>query len=68
MVILGNFKPLKVLMNVQIINGVCNEGETVKWGGKKNLKVAKTVTKSATGPHKIMTLVAVSYQWAEKRT
>lgn len=66
MVILGNFKPYTVLLNIQIINCVCNEGETLKW--KKNWKVAKTVTKSSSRPYKSMTLVAVSYQWAEKHT
>jgi len=57
-----------VLLNIQITNGVCNEGKTVKWKTKKTGWVAKTVTKSATRPHKIVTLVAVPYQWAEKRT
>lgn len=57
-----------MLLNIQITNGVCNEGKTVKWKTKKTGWVAKTVTKSATRPHKIVTLVAVPYQWAEKRT
>jgi hypothetical protein len=42
-VILGNYKQYTVLLNIQIINGVCNEGETLKW--KKTGRLQKQLRK-----------------------